>query len=73
MRRSAVLCRTTAGSAAALVAVSLAVTTASATTPCRNSESFASWLDAFKQEAAAQGISRSAIAAASPYLVYVQR
>jgi lytic murein transglycosylase len=73
MRRSAVLCRTTAGSAAALVAVSLAVTTASATTPCRNSESFASWLDAFKQEAAAQGISRSAIAAASPYLVYDQR
>ena len=73
MRRSAVLCRATAGSAVAIVAVSLAVTAASAATPCRNNDSFASWLAAFKQEAAAQGISRSAIAAASPYLVYDQR
>ena len=32
-----------------------------------------SWLEQFKQEALAQGISRNAIAQASPYLVYDQR
>ena len=31
------------------------------------------WLDSFKQEAMAQGISRNAIAQASPYLTYDQR
>jgi len=40
---------------------------------CRNSGSFERWLAAFKQEAAAQGISRRAIAAATPYLTYSQR
>jgi lytic murein transglycosylase len=40
---------------------------------CRNTGSFDSWLAAFKREAATQGISASAIAAASPYLVLDQR
>src|SRR5215475_4585586 len=44
-----------------------------AAAPCRTSGSFDQWLDRFKQEAAAQGISRNAIAQASPYLVYDQR
>ena len=34
---------------------------------------FEGWLERFKAEAIKQGISRSAIAAASPYLVYDQR
>ncbi|NVO17467.1 MAG: lytic murein transglycosylase [Rhodoplanes sp.] len=41
--------------------------------PCRTTGSFESWLERFKQEAIQQGISRNAIAAASPYLVYDQR
>jgi lytic murein transglycosylase len=40
---------------------------------CRTSGSFESWLARFKQQAAAQGISSNAIAAASPFLVYEQR
>jgi lytic murein transglycosylase len=40
---------------------------------CRTSGSFESWLARFKQQAATQGISSGAIAAASPYLVYEQR
>src|SRR5262249_1574377 len=44
-----------------------------AATDCRTSGSFESWLGRFKAEAAAQGISRSAIDAAAPYLVYDQR
>jgi lytic murein transglycosylase len=40
---------------------------------CRTSGSFEAWLARFKAEALAQGISRSAIEAASPYLVYDQR
>src|SRR5439155_14443792 len=40
---------------------------------CRNSGSFERWLADFKHEAAAQGISQAAIAAASPYMVYDQR
>jgi len=44
-----------------------------AAAPCRTSGSFDQWLERFKQEAVAQGISRNAIAQASPYLVYDQR
>src|ERR1700730_17823119 len=45
-----------------------------ATAPkCRNTGSFDVWLQKFKQEAEAQGISRAAIAAASPYLTLDQR
>src|SRR5882672_7804442 len=48
-------------------------TAAAAATDCRTAGSFESWLGRFKAEAAAQGIARSAIDAASPYLVYDQR
>jgi lytic murein transglycosylase len=40
---------------------------------CRNTGSFERWLSDFKHEAATQGISQAAIAAASPYMVYDQR
>ncbi|HZN31985.1 MAG TPA: lytic murein transglycosylase, partial [Xanthobacteraceae bacterium] len=40
---------------------------------CRNTGAFEPWLASFKKEAAAQGISQAAIAAASPYLVLDQR
>ena len=56
-----------------LAVQALAAGDAFAAAPCRTSGSFESWLEKFKQEALAQGISRSAIATASPYLVYDQR
>jgi lytic murein transglycosylase len=40
---------------------------------CRNTGTFEAWLADFKKEAHAKGISQSAIAAASPYLVLDQR
>src|SRR5262245_4197160 len=40
---------------------------------CRNTGSFERWLADFKREAASQGISQAAIAAASPYMVFDQR
>ncbi len=40
---------------------------------CRNNGTFEHWLDEFKHEAVAQGISQRAITAAAPYLVYEQR
>src|SRR6476469_11186257 len=40
---------------------------------CRNTGGFEPWLAAFKKDAAAQGISPAAIAAAAPYLVLDQR
>ena len=40
---------------------------------CRNTGAFEPWLASFKKEAAAQGISQAAMAAASPYLVLDQR
>jgi lytic murein transglycosylase len=51
----------------------LATTQAFAAAPCRTAGSFDQWLANFKQEALAQGISRNAIAQASPFLVYDQR
>jgi lytic murein transglycosylase len=54
-------------------AAAMAATPAAAAIDCRTSGSFDAWLARFKAEAAAQGISRSAIDAASPYLVYDQR
>src|SRR6266852_4799582 len=57
----------------AFAAALITATAAAAATDCRTSGSFESWLGRFKAEAAAQGISRSAIDAASPYLVYDQR
>ncbi len=46
---------------------------AAAPANCHNTGSFDAWLAKFKQEAEAQGISRAALAAASPYLVLDQR
>jgi len=40
---------------------------------CRNTADFGAWLAAFKKEALAKGISQSALAAASPYMVLDQR
>jgi lytic murein transglycosylase len=46
---------------------------AAAPANCHNTGSFEAWLTQFKQEAEKQGISRAAIAEASPYLVFDQR
>jgi lytic murein transglycosylase len=54
----------------------LAVTASSIAAPapaCRNTGNFAAWLDQFKKEAVAQGISQQAIATASPYLLLDQK
>jgi lytic murein transglycosylase len=58
--------------AAALLAAA-DITASAQNANCRNTGSFDRWLADFKKEAAAQGISASAIAAASPYLVLDQR
>src|SRR6201991_2831305 len=50
-----------------------APTAASAQPNCRNTANFDQWLAEFKREAAAQKISASAIAAASPFLKFDQR
>ena len=59
----------------ALLAVLLVVAPATAfgQANCRNTGAFEPWLAAFKKDAAAQGISPAAIAAAAPYLVLDQR
>jgi lytic murein transglycosylase len=59
--------------AAVIVALTIMSCAAHAAAPCRTSGPFDSWLEKFKQEAIAQGISRDAIAQASPYLTYDQR
>ncbi len=58
---------------AAALAATLVSATSALAADCRDNGSFESWLGRFKAEAAAQGISRRAIEAASPYLVYEQR
>lgn len=62
-------------SAWVLLAVLLAAapTAAFGQANCRNTGAFDSWLADFKKEALAKGISPSALAAASPYLVLDQR
>jgi lytic murein transglycosylase len=62
------LCKVPAFAAALFMA-----TAAAAASDCRTAGSFETWLARFKAEAAAQGIAKSAIDAASPYLVYDQR
>jgi lytic murein transglycosylase len=57
--------------AAALIA--LAPTASVAQENCRNTGDFNRWLADFKREAAAKGISQSALNAAAPYLVLDQR
>ncbi len=73
MTRTDILHRLALRAVVAAMAGAFAVTAASAAGPCQTSGAFESWLERFKQEAVAQGISRSAIAAAAPYLVYDQR
>ena len=58
---------------AALMILSTPAAHAETKIDCRASGTFEAWLERFKQEAIAQGISRSAISAAAPYLVYDQR
>jgi lytic murein transglycosylase len=58
---------------AAVLVLAITHGTAYAAAPCRTSSPFNVWLEQFKQEAAAQGISRGAITQASPYLIYDQR
>ncbi len=41
--------------------------------PCRTSGSFEQWVAQFEQQALAQGISRNAVAQATPYLIYDPR
>jgi len=66
--------RTTRSACAVLAALLLGAPTAAlAQANCRNNGAFEPWLEAFKREAAAKGISQSAIAAASPYMVLDQR
>ena len=60
--------------AAALWSASLlAAGNVHAAAPCRTSGSYDAWLAAFEREAAAQGISQRAIAAAAPSLTYDQK
>jgi lytic murein transglycosylase len=59
--------------AGVLLAQPATVLAQSGAVSCRSSTtSFERWLDAFKQEATAQGVSGSTLAAAAPYLVYDQ-
>lgn len=59
--------------AGALLAQPTAVLAQSGAVSCRNNTgSFERWLEAFKQEATADGVSPGTLAAASPYLVYDQ-
>jgi lytic murein transglycosylase len=59
--------------AAPVLAAALFAATAAAATDCRTNGAFEPWLERFKAEAVKQGISKNAIAAAAPYLVYDQR
>jgi lytic murein transglycosylase len=59
--------------AAPAVAAVLFVGSAALAADCHDNGSFEAWLERFKAEAVKQGISRNAIAAAGPYLVYDQR
>jgi lytic murein transglycosylase len=59
--------------AAPVVAAVLFVGSAALATDCRDNGPFEPWLERFKAEAIKQGISRNAIAAAGPYLVFDQR
>src|SRR3954468_16033078 len=56
-----------------VMALAIGAASAAQAAACRSSSTFESWLGAFKREAAADGISQRAIAAAAPYLVYDQR
>ena len=69
-----VIMQTTRSTWAVLALVLMAApTSAFGQANCRNTAPFEPWLATFKKDAAAQGISPSTIAAASPYLVLDQR
>ncbi|HXW42319.1 MAG TPA: lytic murein transglycosylase [Xanthobacteraceae bacterium] len=59
--------------ALAALAGALAATAANAAVPCRTGGPFDQWLAGLQREAAADGISQRAVAAAAPYLTYDQR
>ncbi|MBV9969376.1 MAG: lytic murein transglycosylase [Xanthobacteraceae bacterium] len=59
--------------AAPVVAAVLLTGSAAIAADCRDNGPFEPWLERFKAEAIKQGISRNAIAAAGPYLVYDPR
>jgi membrane-bound lytic murein transglycosylase B len=59
--------------AAPVLAAALFAATAAGAADCRTNGTFEAWLERFKAEAVKQGISKNAIAAAAPYLVYDQR
>src|ERR1700760_1879149 len=61
------------GALTATAALFVVGTPAFAQAPCRTSGSFDQWLAQFEQQALAQGISRNAIAQATPYLTYDAR
>ena len=65
--------RAIAVAAVLLASAFLAAAAHSQTAPCRTGGSFEQWLAALEREAAADGISQRAIAAAAPYLTYDQR
>ena len=58
--------------AAAVLMVSASLTAPGFAASCQNSGSYERWLDEFKKEAAAQGISPRVIAAASPSMTFDQ-
>ncbi len=62
-----------AGLVASILLANLAVAGTAFAANCRTTASFDSWLSEFKRDASAQGISQSAIAAASPGMVFDQR
>ncbi|MBV9348373.1 MAG: lytic murein transglycosylase [Pseudolabrys sp.] len=57
-------------SAVLLVGVTLSAPAFGATTACKNTQNFDSWLDAFKKDALAQGISPQILASATPDLTF---
>jgi lytic murein transglycosylase len=73
MTRAMTMRRTKLAFGIALLLSAAAPTASFAQENCRNTGNFEHWLADFKREAAAQGISQAAIAAASPYMVFDQR
>src|SRR6266508_1956709 len=68
----AMLIRLAAALATMLAAALMPSSLAAAPANCRNTTSFDRWLEEFRREALAQGVSARAIAIAAPYLRYDQ-
>jgi lytic murein transglycosylase len=73
MTRAMTMRRTKLAFGIAILLLAAAPTASLAQENCRNTGNFEHWLADFKHEAASQGISQAAIAAASPYMVFDQR